>query len=203
MAQQARSERPEELPREALRHPLRMRIVAACYQREVTAREIADQEKLSVRTINNHFRALEKANYIRRVRSDMVNGLRRDFYIAIRQALLTDSEFAQMPKRAQREASAAVLRDLLGNCREAMQTGTLDARPDSHLTWSPLTLDQQGWEELMGELTRVFERSTEIEAGSRARLRKSGARPIPTTIALAGFERPLRKAVESPGAPAR
>jgi DNA-binding transcriptional ArsR family regulator len=193
MAQHARSEPPEELPREALRHPLRLRIVAACYEREVTPKEIADQEKLSVRTINNHFRALEKANYIRRTRSDMVNGLRRHFYVAMRQALLTDSEFAQMPMDARREASGAVLRDLLGNCREALLKGTLDARPDSHLTWSPLTLDQLGWEELMSELTRVFERSTEIEAGSLARLRKSGERPIPTTIALAGFERPVKR----------
>lgn len=193
MAQQARNERPEELPREALRHPLRLRIVAACCQREVTPKEIADQERLSVRTINNHFRALEKASYIRRIRSDMANRLRRDFYIATRQALLTDSEFAEMPTDAQREVSAAVLRDLLGNCREALQKGTLDARPDSHLTWSPLTLDQLGWEELMSELTRLFERSTEIEAGSLARLRKSGARPIPTTIALAGFERPASR----------
>jgi DNA-binding transcriptional ArsR family regulator len=198
MAEPSKGERSEEPPRRALRHPIRVRIVAACSQREMTPKEFAIREKRRVRTVNNHFRALEKAGYLQRVPWGMDSGFQRFFYKAIRQAVITDDEFAQMPAAAQHQTSEAVLRDLVKHCWRALRLGTLDARPDSHLTWIPLKLDELGWKELMSELARTFERALEIQAGARVRLRKSGESPVPTTIALAGFERPVEEPPETP-----
>jgi hypothetical protein len=78
-----------------------------------------------------------------------------------------------------------------------MEAGTFDARPDSHFTWSPMELDEQGWSELIVELDRLFKRSYEIEAAARDRLRTSGARPVQVTLGLVGFESPAEDA-ESP-----
>lgn len=169
---------------------LRVRIVAACSQREVTPREIADREGLPVSTVSYHFQALEKQGYLRVSRKEPARGLRRHYYVANRQKVITDEEFAAMTKEEQHAATEALLRDLLEHCREALKAGTLDARPDSHLSWSPLSLDEQGWEELQNDLDRMLERSLQIQAESRARLDKSGEEPIPTTFAIVGFEGP-------------
>ncbi|HEX5609037.1 MAG TPA: winged helix-turn-helix domain-containing protein [Solirubrobacterales bacterium] len=190
MAQPTGEGRRELPPRDVLRHPLRVRIVAACSQREVTPREIADLEKIHPKTTRNHFRVLENAGYLRRVREETVRGVRRVFYRADRLAVITDDEFGRMTTGQQHHLSEAVIRDFFARCWESLEAGTLDARDDSHLTWIPFQLDEPGWRDLMSELAQMLDRSTEIQAESSARLRKSGEQPIPTTFALAGFESP-------------
>lgn len=169
---------------------LRVRIVAACNEREVTPKEIADREGLPVDTVAYHFRALEKEGYLRVSRKEPARGLKRHYYVAARRKVITDEEFAEMTKEERRAASEATLRDLLTHCGEALKTGALDAREDSHLSWLPLSLDEQGWEELQIHLDWLLERSLQIHEGSLARLRESGGEPIPTTFAIAGFESP-------------
>jgi DNA-binding transcriptional regulator GbsR (MarR family) len=174
---------------------LRVRIVAACNEREVTPKEIADREGLPRDTVAYHFRVLEKEGYLRVSRKEPARGLRRHYYVAARRKVITDQEFAEMTKEEQRAASEATLRDLLEHCGAALKTGALDARADSHLSWILLSLDKQGWEELQIHLDWMLERSLQIHEGALARLRKSGEDPIPTTIAIAGFESPASESI--------
>jgi len=167
-----------------------VRILAACVQRETTIKEIADREGLRISTVRHHFEALEKEGYLRVSRKEPARGSRRHYYVAVRSKVITDLEFAEMKKDEKRAASEAVLRDLLASCGQALKAGTLDARADSHLSWRPLALDKQGWEEIQVNLDWLLDRSVEIQAEARDRLRKSGEDPIPTTLALAGFEAP-------------
>jgi DNA-binding MarR family transcriptional regulator len=168
-----------------------MRILAACNEREVTPKEIADREGLKVDSVSRRFRELEKEGYLRVSRKEPARGLIRHYYVARRRKVITDQEFAEMTKEEQLAASEGTLRDLLEHCREGLKTGALDAQGDSHLSWCSLSLDKKGWEELQTHLDWVLERSLQIHEGSRARLRKSGERPIPTTLALVGVENPV------------
>jgi DNA-binding transcriptional regulator GbsR (MarR family) len=169
---------------------LQVRILAACNEREVTTREIADREGLSVDTVGALFRELEKEGYLRVSRVEPARGVRRHHYVAERRKVITNEEFAEMTKKQQSAATEATLRDLLGHCGEALKTGVLDAREDSHLSWIQLSLDEQGWEELQTHMDWMLERSLQIHEGSLARLRQSGKEPKPTTVALVSFEDP-------------
>lgn len=184
----------------ALRHPLRVQILAACHQRDVTPKEFAEERGIHVSNVGYHFRALQKEGYIQVVREERARGSRRHFYRTKRRGFLSDSEFAQAGSKAQREASDAVLQDFIVRCVEAMKAGTFDARSDSHFTWSALELDEQGWNELTAELGRIFKRSFEIEAEARDRLREGNERPIQVTLGLAGFESPAEDAAGLEGA---
>lgn len=177
-------------PGRALRHPLRVQILAACHQREVTPKEFAEERGIHVSNVGYHFRALQKADYIRVVREEPARGSRRHFYRAKRRGIIDDEEFAELGAEAQREVSEAALEDFIARCLEAIEAGTFDARSDSHFTWTPFELDEQGWKDLMRELTRIFKRSYEIEAEAQDRLRRSREKPIQTTVGLAGFESP-------------
>jgi DNA-binding MarR family transcriptional regulator len=161
--QAVQPERPREerdLPSRLLQHPLRMQILAACHQREVTPKEFAEERGVRVSNVGYHFRALQKAGYIQVVRKEQARGSRRHFYRAKRRALAGE------------------------------EGAPYDARPESHFTWTPVELDEQGWKDLMHELTRAYERSYEIEAEARDRLRRSREKPIRTIIGLGGFESP-------------
>lgn len=183
----------------ALLHPLRVQILAACHQRAVTPKEFAEERGIHVSNVGYHFRALQKADYIQVVREERARGSRRHFYRAKRRGFISDEEPAQPGSRAQHELTDAILRDFIVRCVEAIETGTFDARPDSHLTWRPCELDEQGWNELIEELDEIFKRSYEIEAEAQDRLRRSGKRPIQLTLGLAGFESPAEDAAGREG----
>lgn len=174
---------------EALRHPLRVRILAACSEGEVSVEQFAKRHKRSRRAVSNHFRALERAGLLRH-REVQVRGVRLHLYTKAQEPIITDAEFAAMNKEERKEVSRSAVRDFLVRCWDALETGTLDGRDDSHLVWLPLTLDEQGWKEATDLLTRAFEALYEIRAESGVRLRESGETPIPTIFGLAGFEVP-------------
>jgi DNA-binding transcriptional ArsR family regulator len=180
----------EKMPGEVLGHPLRVRILAACTERETSLQDFAEREKVRRTKVGYHFRILEKESYIRVSRKERVRGFQRYFYVATRLGVITDEEFADLAVKEQRRVSAAVVRSFHGRCLMALQADTFDSRTDSHFTWTPRVLDEQGWRDQMEELLRGYERANEIEDESKARLLKSGQEGIPTTIALAGFESP-------------
>jgi hypothetical protein len=84
--------------------------------------------------------------------------------------------------------SWAVASNLNAHAMAALRDGTLDARDDSHLTWSPFVLNQQGWHEMSRELSYSRTRIMEIQAEATARLKLSAEETIPTTVALISFK---------------
>ena len=173
-------------------HPFRLRvgIVAACHLREVTPREIAKKERLSPATVQYYFGALEREGWIHVCRKKSINGGVRHYYTADRLKLITDREFKQMNEEERYETSEGVLMHYLDICGEALREKTLDARPDSHLSHTPMGLDQKAWRDLQNEMDRWLERSLEIKVEAEMRLRKSSEEPIPTLVHLGGFEIP-------------
>lgn len=188
----------EKMPGEVLGHPLRVRVLAACTERETSLQDFAEREKVRRTKVGYHFRILERENYIRVSRKERVRGFQRHFYVATRLGVITDGEFADLAVKEQRRVSAAVVRSFHGRCLMALQADTFDSRTDSHFTWTPRVLDEQGWKDQMDELLKGYERSNEIEAESKARLEESGKEGVPTTIALAGFESPPER-LSGPG----
>lgn len=197
MSEQERRKKGKRRRRKAPSASLRVRILAACNQREVTPKEIARQEGLPLATVGYYFRSLERDGYLHVSRKEKARGFMRHYYVADRQKVFTDKEFAEMTPEQQHEVSEALLLDFLAHCRQALQEGTLDARSDSHLSWTPMLLDQRGWDDFQSHLDQTLERNLEIQAEARDRLRKSGEEPIPTTFALAGFEGPGPRPDES------
>jgi hypothetical protein len=84
--------------------------------------------------------------------------------------------------------SWAVAANFRDHARGALRDGTMDARDDSHLTWSPLVLTPRTWHDLSIELSRSRKRILDIQEAATPRLALSNERAIPTTAALFGFK---------------
>jgi hypothetical protein len=190
MAKSRTARNEQQPPGEVLRHPLRVRILIACTERPTAIREFAEQAKVKLSKAEYHFHKLERHRYIRIARKVPVRGVHKHFFVATRLGVITDAEFEALKAEEQRRLSTAIVTTFHGRCVTALQADTFDSRVDSHFSWVPRTLDEQGWKEQMEELLRSYERSNEIEAGSKARLRRSGGDGIHTTVAHAGFESP-------------
>lgn len=179
---------------------LRIRIVALCHLRDVTPKEIANEEGLSGPTVQYHFGVLEREGWIRICRTEPVGNGVRNWYTADRLKIVRDEEFEQMNDQERSETSEGVLKNYLRICRLAWETGTLDARPDSQLSQILMDLDKKAWKDAQETLDTCLERLLEIRVEAEMRMRDSGEEPIPTVAHLGGFEVP-RAVFESPKAP--
>jgi hypothetical protein len=91
----------------------------------------------------------------------------------------------------------AVFFDFFRRSYVAFMSGWLDARDDSHLTWVPLELDEQGWNEFDSVLRELRQRANEIQGEAAERLGRNDKKGIPTTFAFAGFQSPPKNQVEA------
>jgi len=171
-------------------HRLRLRIVAACHLRDVTPREIAAEERLSASTVQHYFNALEREGWIHVCRQESVSNGVRNRYTADRFKIISDREFEQMNEQERNETSEGVLMNYLDICKLALAEGTMDARPDSHLSHNLVYLDHETWSEIQQDLDLFLDRTLAKMVAAEMRLRESDEEPIPTVIHLGAFEVP-------------
>lgn len=76
------------------------------------------------------------------------------------------------------------------SARKAMAAGTFHNRDDTCLAWSILNLDQQGWENMVGSLEKLWAFILKEQELAQVRLRRSGEEPIALAVALGAFETP-------------
>lgn len=74
--------------------------------------------------------------------------------------------------------------------REAIKTGTMDLRPERHLTWTPLLLDRIGWRTARAGLDGLSRHLADELRGAERRLAESGETPLRATVVQAAFESP-------------
>jgi hypothetical protein len=79
---------------------------------------------------------------------------------------------------------------LSAQVKEAIESGTFEARTDNHLRWSLLRLDRQGWDNVARAVDSASAYILAERDRAAARIAASGEKPIPTTVGLAAFESP-------------
>jgi DNA-binding transcriptional ArsR family regulator len=176
--------------------PLRLKIVTELYMREMSPTQFHEEfGGGSISRVDRHFKKLAEHRWLRLVRTAS-GGSRRGgtehFYRATELAVFDHETWSRVPYSIRVAFSWRTFEQLAERVREALQAGTLDARADSHLTWTPLLLDQLGWERVIAAVDALFESLFEEQAGARLRTFESGEEPILATVALAAFESPAR-----------
>jgi hypothetical protein len=179
---------------------LRLRILAACHLRDLTPKEIATEERLPVATVQYYFNALEREGWIHVCRQESVGNGVRNWYTADRPKIIDDGEFEEMNEQERYESSEGILMHYLDICKMALNSGTLDARTDSHLSHTLLYLDRRTWTDAQKEMDLVLERTLARKGEAEMRLRDSSEEPVPTVIHLGAFEVP-RSVIEGTKTP--
>ena len=105
-----------------------------------------------------------------------------------------DREWARLPAATRRKVLGVETKRILNDIRTAAAGTGLD-HPKAHVSWSPLELDKEGYDEVAQLLGGVLEELHEIQARSNGRqVEKSGkkATSLSTEVAIVHFERPRR-----------
>ena len=108
----------------------------------------------------------------------------------------SDAEWDKLPLHKRTEMSKAMIESFLVGAAEALNDGTFDARADSHFSWFPADVDEQGWTELTEVANAALDAATKIKEAADLRLLRSGEKPIRVIYSGAAFEttRPRERA---------
>lgn len=89
-----------------------------------------------------------------------------------------------------RRMTGMTLVNLLRLCARGLQTGVLDRRDDSHVSWAPLVVDRAGFGELEHGLVLTRNLVDRVEQKAHRRLLRSDEVPIAITVGFVVFESP-------------
>jgi DNA-binding transcriptional ArsR family regulator len=189
---------------DALKHPIRVRILEALCEGDLSPIQFLRRgllppgfdfdgdEKNAISHISYHFKALLKADCVVLVERIPRRGTNEHIYRSKMLALHTDKDFEALSLQRRREISRSTLQMLIARADGAIYQGTFDKRPDRHLSWVPMELDEQGWEELRDLQAETLERAQGIKAAASARKyeRNEDAETFTATFGALAFESP-------------
>lgn len=182
-----------------LGYELRVKILAACDQREATPQEFV-RPGVTLANANYHFGELAKWNFIYVTRKEQSGGSERCYYRSLRQGIVSDEEFAEMKPEKQKVLTGATVEAIAERAHNAARAGTIDKHPNSHVTWDAEWLDPGRFDLLMAKLMEVhelFNRFKEEMQANPALYQESRF----TTLAQMSFESPPEEEKRPKGKP--
>jgi DNA-binding transcriptional ArsR family regulator len=174
----------------ALAHPLRARILVVLNEQVASPNEIAGMLDERLPNVSYHVRALVDLECIELVRTAQRRGATEHYYRALRRPYFSDRDWRRLPRSARQRLVDLGLQLIWDDVSQAVEAGTLDARPDMHVTRSALALDERGWGELRDALDVLLDKTERIGRDSKSRLAKSGEDGIPARLVLMHFQTP-------------
>jgi DNA-binding transcriptional ArsR family regulator len=172
----------------ALSHPLRWRILEYLAAGPASPSTIATELGEPLGNVSYHVKTLLEYDCVELVKTEPRRGAVEHFYRATDRAFLSDSDWAKIPASARKGISGSILESIGQSATDAMAEGTIEGRKDSHLSDTPLVLDEKGWKELNKALSDTVKRAGEIQKEARKRLGKDDG--IATKLAIMHFEIP-------------
>ncbi len=174
---------------------LRMKIVTEAYIREISPKAFQGEfGGGSVPRVAKHFDRLAHAEWLSLARTES-GGARRGavehFYRANELVIFEEETWATLPTSVRAAFTWTTFEQLTERVTAAILTGTFDARPDRHLSCTPIVLDRLGWKRVLAAADVVFRSVLEEQDRASERFAASGGQADLTTVALAVFESPV------------
>jgi DNA-binding transcriptional ArsR family regulator len=176
----------------ALAHPLRVRILTSLQKGISSPNQLSQELDEPLGNVSYHVKTLLEYDCVELVKTEPRRGAVEHFYRATERAFFSDDDWAKMPASARKGISGVILQAIGQDATEALVAGTINARTDSHLTQTPLLIDQKGWDEITALLAETQARAVEIQQESADRLAEAKTEPISTKLAILHFESPQK-----------
>jgi DNA-binding transcriptional ArsR family regulator len=174
----------------ALAHPLRVRILTSLHNGISSPNQLSQELGEPLGNVSYHVKTLLEFDCVELVKTEPRRGAVEHFYRATERAFFSDSDWEKIPASARKGISGAALEAIGKDATEALTAGTIDARTDSHVSRTPVLLDEQGWSELTSLLGDTLDRALEIQEGAASRLAEEKTDPIDVKLAILAFESP-------------
>ena len=177
----------------ALAHPLRVRILSSLHKGISSPNQLSQELGEPLGNVSYHVKTLLEYDCVELVKTEPRRGAVEHFYRATERAFFSDADWAKIPASARKGINGVIIEAIGQEATAAMVAGTIDDRTESHVSHTPLLIDEKGWTELNTLLNDTLSRAIEIQDEAAARLADGEADPIATTLSILHFEKPSVK----------
>jgi DNA-binding transcriptional ArsR family regulator len=178
----------------ALAHPLRVRILTSLHRGISSPNQLAQELDEPLGNVSYHVKTLLEYGCVELVKTEPRRGAVEHFYRATERAFISEADWAKIPASARKGIDGVVLEAIGQDATAALTEGTIDSRTDTHISRTPLILDEAGWTELSKLLADTLEQTMRIGEESANRLAKERTDGIPASVSILHFEVPAREA---------
>jgi DNA-binding transcriptional ArsR family regulator len=148
----------------ALSHPTRNYVLAILTERIASPKELAKELNRTIRHIGYHLGVLERLDCVELVKTEPVKGKRvvEHFYRATQRPWFDRDAWAEVGKGDKPGITSVIMEAMSSDIAEAVLAGTFND-PDNHISRTPMTVDSEGWEEVVTLLTSTLNGLIDIQ----------------------------------------
>ncbi len=177
----------------AIANALRNQILAILGERKGSAKGLSEELGIDYWQVNYEMEVLKKAKLIEKVGERKRRGATEVFYRATARAYLDPSEWPKVADPVKAGLRASLFQNLLVDAATAICGETYDSRENAHMSWSPLIVDEQGWDDLMAVLLQAMEDALKIHEESAERLVAADEAGVSCTVSILGYPSAMKK----------
>jgi len=174
----------------ALAHPLRVRILSSLHKGISSPNQLSQELGEPLGNVSYHVKTLLEYDCVELVKTEPRRGAVEHFCRATERAFFSVSDWAKIPASARKGISGVILETIGTEATEALVAGSIDARTDSHVSHTPLVVDEQGWKEIVAMLAETLDRAIAIQEEAASRLADGKEEGISTKLGILYFESP-------------
>ncbi len=181
--------RPKKTVVTGMQTELRVQIIVLLNERVASRPEICKELGAPVNKVRYEMDVLKKLDppLIELVCEKPVRGTVEKFYRATEQARIDEVEWAGVPDVIKGKMRGDLLDMVVRDAVAAVESDAFDSVRDAHMSWSPMILDEQGWEEAVAVLSRALEEVEGIKYGSAERLTENDAKGTSFTVSILAY----------------
>ncbi len=174
----------------ALAHELRVEILAILTERMASPNDLAKELNEGQSQVSYHVKVLKDYNCIELVKTEPRRGAVEHYYRATSRAFLTDRDWHQLPDSVRTGMSADLFQMIMDDVVASLEDGTFDERKDRHMSWTPMFVDEKGWDDVRGILEKSLKDVMAVQAECVKRTARSGEEGFNVSVAMLGYEVP-------------
>lgn len=137
----------EERLIKALTNPLRVELLDRLNEAEWSPRGLSDELSEGLSQVSYHIKVLKDYKLIELTRTEPRRGAVEHFYRATERAFVPSGMARNVPKSAQHIIGSAILEKIDKDVATSLMSGKFFARPDWHVSWTPIPVDGIGRKE--------------------------------------------------------
>jgi hypothetical protein len=167
----------------------RAQILILLNERVASRPEICKELGVSFNKVRHEMEVLKKTKppLIELVYEKPVRGTVEKFYKATTLAYVDPSEWPGVPDAVKSGMRGSLLDILVDDAVAAVKDGIFDSLKGAHMSWTPMILDEEGWEDLVAILYRALEELIGVKEDSAERLSARDAKGISCTVSVLGY----------------
>lgn len=174
-------------------HPYRYMCLALLCEATLSPIDLARELDVDVEDLTYHVKVLLGAGAIELVRVEPGNRSVKHLYRAVARAEVDDETLARLSVDDRIVAGRTVSQLTFADVAQSMEAGTFGERPDHHISRFPLTLDEEGWDEMRDIYARALEETYNVTARVASRnAGEPGRATIQARSAIFFFEMPSK-----------